>query len=436
MSSRTDRETRTPTEQFGLEHPPLFAPPGQLRLEHPIYITDTTLRDGQQGWRPLRVEDALRIYRVLTRIAGPRGVVVTTELFPYTPRDREIIRAILEESTSHPYPRPIGWIRATRGDVDLVVEAGLEETVMLTSVSDYHLRWKLRWSREEALERFTRAVEYALEKGLRLRVAMEDITRADIGGFVIPLVESVLRAAERQGVGSEVVFKLSDTLGMGLPFREAGLPRSVPLLVETLRREAGLAPTQLEFHGHNDFHLVVANHLAAWLSGASFSNCTLFGVGERAGNCPLDAMLFHYAGLRGGFHGADPRALVEARRLFEELGYRVPEFYPLVGDNAFSTAAGIHIDGLLKNPLVYLPFDPQMILGVEPRVRITRHSGRAGIVYSLVTTLGEEGRLLARDPQFVDLVYRELVRKLETNGLQSMPPERVAQLALSLAGKR
>ncbi len=427
---------RVERSQFSLEHPPLFTAGGEPVVSHPIYLTDTTLRDGQQGWRPLRVEDAIRIYRVLARLAGPRGVVRVTELFPYTPRDREIVRAVLEEHSSYSYPRPIGWVRATRGDIDLVSQAGLEETVVLTSVSDYHLRWKLRWSREEALERFTQAVEYGLERGLRLRVAMEDITRADLRGFVLRLVERILRAAERHGVEREIVFKLSDTLGMGLPFPEAGLPRSVPLLVRLLREEAGLRPEQLEFHGHNDFHLVVANHLAAWLHGATFSNCTLFGVGERAGNCPLDAMLFHYAGLRGSFDGADPRALVEARRIFEELGYRVPEFYPLLGDNAFSTAAGIHIDGLLKNPLVYLPFDPQRVLGLEPSVRITRHSGRAGIVYALVNELGEEGRLMARDPRFVDDVYRFMVRKLESNGVQSMSPRRVAEIALELWRER
>jgi len=405
--------------------PPLML---SRRLEHPIYITDTTLRDGQQGWRPLAPKEALEIYEVLSRLSGPNGVIRTVELFPYTQRDRETIALILEHRRK--WPEPIGWVRARKSDIDLVVESGLDHTVVLTSVSYYHIYWKLGLDKASAEQHFLEAVDYALSKGLRVRVAMEDITRSDVKGFVVPFVLKVLKLAERHGALDSIVFKISDTLGLGLPFESAGLPRGVPALVRALR-EAGAKPTQLEYHGHNDFHLVVANHLAAWLYGASYSNCTLFGIGERAGNCPLEAMLLHYISLRRSLDGVDLSALLDAKELFERLGYTFSPHYPLVGENSFSTSAGIHIDGLLKSPVTYLPFNPKL-LGSESKVKVTRYSGRAGVVYALSQVLGVSPAEVRAMEGLVDVVYRELLKVLEAK--ESVDYSEVLEIAKRVAG--
>ncbi|MEM2377446.1 MAG: 2-isopropylmalate synthase, partial [Candidatus Korarchaeum sp.] len=252
---------------------------------HDLVITDTTLRDGQQGSRPFTEEECIKIYALLSELDNGSGVIRDIELFPYTAKDRRVIKTLIDFGTT---PRPIGWIRASMEDLRLVKESGLDTTVLLTSVSDYHIYHKLGIDREVAKGKFLSVIREALRIGLRVKVAMEDITRSDIYGFVLPFMDEVMRISESEGV--DVGFKLSDTLGLALPFPELPLPRSVPKLVRTLIDELGLRSGQLEFHGHNDFHLVVANHLAAWLYGASLSNCTLMGIGERAGNCPLEAM--------------------------------------------------------------------------------------------------------------------------------------------------
>ena len=391
------------------------------RVEH-ISITDTTLREGQQAFRPFTAEEALAIHELLSEISGPRGVVKSAELFLYTKRDREIAKVLLDSGLE--YPKPVAWIRAVKSDIDLVAEAGLDEAVILCSSSDYHIRYKLGLSRREAAEKYLEAIEYALEKGIKVRCSLEDSTRADVRGFLVPFATRARELGEKYGI--EVEFKLADTLGVGLPFSETSLPRSVPKLVRALI-SAGIPGSAIEFHGHNDFGLAVANHLAAWIAGASMSNCTLLGIGERAGNCPLELMALAYVGLRGTDDGMNLRALGRIAALFESMGYEVPESQPLVGSRAFATKAGIHIDGLMKNPAVYLPFDPLEVLGVPIRVFITPHSGRAGIAYWISTKYGLSYSKLKSDPR-VGAIYEAVLSMFDGGRVEPLSDEEMEEL--------
>ena len=122
-------------------------------------ITDSTLREGQQALRPFTVNEALAIYEVLNKINGSGDVIRSTELFLYTNRDREIVKAV--KDSGFKYPKPVAWIRAAKADVDLVVEAGLEEAVMLCSISDIHIRYKLGLTRKDVEKKYLEALEYA-----------------------------------------------------------------------------------------------------------------------------------------------------------------------------------------------------------------------------------------------------------------------------------
>ncbi|MEB3778863.1 MAG: 2-isopropylmalate synthase [Desulfurococcales archaeon] len=390
-------------------------PPPSLSLRRPVRwrlaVTDTTLRDGQQGWRPLSVEEGLEVYRIIAEI-DRSGVIESVEVFPYTSRDRRLAQLLLDEPWG---PRVIGWVRASIGDLRLVRDLGLDETVILASSSDCHIYYKLNTNRSRALDKYLEVVKEAYRLGLSVRLALEDVTRADIRGFVRELVKRAMRLQEREGLGLRI--KLSDTLGLGLPFPEAPLPRGVPALVRFMR-SLGLEPEQLEFHGHNDYGLVVANHLAAWLNGASFSNCTLFGVGERAGNCPLEVMLLHYIALTGKMSDVDLTLLPRAYKLFRDLGYDPSRYKPLVGDNAHSTMAGIHVDGLLKNPWIYLPYDPR-IVGSIPSIILTPLGGRSAVAAWIANRLGYVNYLeLKRDPR-VEAVYLDIVRLYDENSMRS-----------------
>jgi len=369
-----------------------------------LVISDTTLRDGQQGWRPFTVNESIGIYELLHRLDNGSGIIRTTELFLYTNRDREVARRIME--LGYDYPEPIAWIRATMRDLSLVKEVGLDKACILTSISDYHIYYKLRLDRRKAIEKYLTVVEEALKLGIYPKVTLEDVTRSDVYGVVVPFIKKLLRLSERYGVN--LIIKLADTLGLGLPFIRAPLPRSIPRLVRILINELGVKGENIEFHGHNDFHLVVANHLVAWLEGASISNCTLLGIGERAGNCPLEAMAMFYAQLKGNDGGLNLRVLRDVRDFFERIGYPIPEFHPFLGANAFRTKAGIHIDGLLKNPSVYLQYDPMKVLGIPYTVAITPYSGRAGLVYWITSRFGTNGWERLKNDARLNKVLQEI----------------------------
>ncbi len=393
-------------------------------LSHDIYITDTTLRDGQQGWRPFNVNESVKIYELLHELSGPKGVIYSSELFLYTSKDREVARRIYE--LGYEYPKPIAWIRATINDLRLVLDAKFDEAVILTSVSDYHIYYKLHLDRKRAEEKYLSVIEEALKSGLTVRATLEDITRSDIYGFVIPFVKKILKLSEKYG--SKVIIKVADTLGVGLPFEHAPLPRSIPKIIKALIEDAGISGSQIEFHGHNDFHMVVANHLAAWLSGASLSNCTLLGIGERSGNCPLEAMALFYVQLKGTTNGMNLKVLPKIKEFFEKIGYHIPEFQPIVGANAFRTKAGIHIDGLMKNPQIYLPYDPNVVLGVPYTIAITPYSGRAGITYWLTSVFGSNGWLSLKNDPRLNRLYEEILEIFKSGRI--MPLTDVEMLML------
>lgn len=156
---------------------------------------------------------------------------------------------------------------------------------------------------------------------------------------------------------------MCDTLGYGVSYPGASLPRSVPGIVYGLRFYSGVPSELLEWHGHNDFYKVEDNAATAWLYGASSVNCSLLGIGERTGNCPLEAMAIEYCQLKGRTDGMDLKVITEIAEYFEnELDCVIPERTPFVGRNFNSTRAGIHADGLLKDEEIYNIFNTEKIL--------------------------------------------------------------------------
>lgn len=176
-----------------------------------------------------------------------------------------------------------------------------------------------------------------------------------------------------------VKIRLCDTLGFGVPFANASLPRGVPKMVYALR-QLGVPGEWLEWHGHNDLHKVEVNAAAAWLYGCKAANCSIFGMGERTGNPPLEALVIEHAQLRGTNPKVNYAAITDlANYANKELGFNLPANYPLVGKDFNVTRAGIHADGLLKNEEIYNCFDTLKLLKRPVGVAITDKSGAAGI---------------------------------------------------------
>ncbi len=349
-----------------------------MSMPEEVWITDTSFRDGQQAVNPYTVEQTVELYKLMSRLGGPYGIIRQTEFFVYSEKDREAIARCQELGLR--FPEITTWIRANREDFKLVKDLGIEETGILVSCSDYHIFKKLGMTRSQAMEYYLATVKDAFEAGVMPRCHLEDITRADFYGFVVPFVNELMKLSSEAGI--PVRIRACDTMGYGVPYTEVALPRSVAGIVYGLQHYSGVESEMLEWHGHNDFYKAVANAATAWLYGACGVNCTLLGIGERTGNVPLEAMVFEYASLRGSLDGMDPTVITEIADYYRnEIGYKVPPMTPFVGRNFNVTRAGIHADGLLKDEEIYNIFDTAKLLNKPASVMIGKTSGLAGIAY-------------------------------------------------------
>ena len=212
----------------------------------------------------------------------------------------------------------------------MVKDLGIKETGILVSCSDYHIFKKMQMTRRQALDYYLATVKDAFDAGVMPRCHLEDITRADFYGFVVPFVNELMELSHQAKI--PVRIRACDTMGYGVPYTEVALPRSVPGIIYGLQHYSGVESEYLEWHGHNDFYKAVSNAATAWLYGASGVNCSMLGIGERTGNVPLEAMVFEYASLRGSLDGMDPTAITEIADYFQhEIGYDIPPMTPFVG---------------------------------------------------------------------------------------------------------
>ncbi len=374
----------------GLEVEPVVPPSMQDSL--PKLITDTTLRDGAQDSRfaifPPDVR--LKYYDLLHGVDSGTGAIYGVEVFIYQKRDVWTLEKLLERE--YEWPRVTTWTRATPKDIKLLVEVSqgkVKETGMLASASDHHIFDKLGYaSKEEAIEKYLQPIRTALEHNIVPRVHLEDCTRADIYGWVIPFMQRVLD--ESKGVAK---FRICDTIGWGSPDPYASLPWGIPRLFTVLRAETG---AELEFHGHNDFGLATANSIAAWRYGAQKVNVAFAGLGERTGNTSLEqmvaALIRHY-----GDPGLNLKALEEMKQLVDREVTPLPDRAPIIGE-VFTTTAGIHQAGVGRQEdaaggLIYLPFAASLFGRKEVELsRIGSLSGAEGIISVLNRELERTGR--------------------------------------------
>lgn len=349
-----------------------------MDMPREIWITDTTFRDGQQSRAPYTAKQIVDIYKLLARLGGEKGVIRQSEFFVYTKKDREALEQCM--ALGYKFPEITTWIRAKKEDFALVHDIGIKETGILVSCSDYHIFKKLNMTRKQAYDHYLSVVKQAFEAGISPRCHLEDLTRADFYGFVVPFVNAIIELSKEAKI--PVKIRMCDTMGYGIPFAGAAPPRSVPGLVYGLHHYSDVTSEMLEWHGHNDFYMGVANAVSAWLYGASGVNCSLLGIGERTGNVPTEAMVMQYASLRGTLDGMDTTAITDIAEYFQkELEYPIPPMTPFVGSAFNLTRAGVHADGMMKDAEIYNIFDTEKILKRPAEVSISNTSGLAGIAY-------------------------------------------------------
>ncbi|MBQ8556397.1 MAG: 2-isopropylmalate synthase [Clostridia bacterium] len=375
-----------PKVAFNMRHVPEDMP-------EEIWMTDTTFRDGQQSVSPFTVDQIVHLFKLLNRLGGPKGLVRQSEFFVYTEKDKRALQAC--QDLGFEFPEITTWIRANEKDFELVKNAGVKETGILVSCSDYHIFNKMKLTRAQAMDKYLGIVKAALARGIKPRCHFEDITRADFYGFVVPFAAELMKLSKESGIPIKI--RACDTMGYGVPYYGAALPRSVPGIIYGLRHYAHVPSEQIEWHGHNDFYKVVANAGTAWMYGCSSINCSILGIGERTGNCPLEAMAIEYASLRGTTDGMDLSAITDMADYMErEIGIEISPRQPFVGRHFNVTRAGIHADGLLKDEEIYNIFDTKLILNRPAMVAVDATSGLAGVAHWM------NGYFRLKDDQVID----------------------------------
>lgn len=403
-----------------------------MSMPEEIWITDTSFRDGQQSVNPYTPDQIVALYQMMSRLGGPYGRIRQTEFFIYSKKDREAIERCMALGLK--FPEITTWIRASREDFRLVKALGVRETGILVSCSDYHIFKKLKMTRRQAMEHYLATVKDAFDAGVMPRCHLEDITRADFYGFVVPFVNELMNLSREAGI--PVRIRACDTMGYGVPYPEVALPRSVPGIIYGLQQYSDVESQYLEWHGHNDFYKAVANASTAWLYGASGVNCSLLGIGERTGNVPLEAMVFEYASLRGSLDGMDPTAITEIADYFRrEIGYPIPPMTPFVGRKFNETRAGIHADGLLKDEEIYNIFNTEKLLNRPAKVAVSKTSGLAGIAYWVNQNYCLRGeRMLDKHSPLVEQLKAWVDREYEAGRTAVMSTEELEEKIFELSG--
>lgn len=359
-------------------------------IDRNIRLLDTTLRDGEQTpGVSLSVGAKVEIALNLARLGVPiieAGSAITSE------GERKAICAVVEAIKNHGFNTEIAsFCRIKKEDIDFAIGCKVDSIHLVVPVSDLHITQRLKKDRETVLQIAVKMTKYAKNNGLIVEISGEDASRADL-----EYLKSVYAACIEAGA-DRICF--CDTVGQ----------LTTETAYEIFSDLASAFDVPIAVHCHNDFGLAVANTIAALRAGASEAHVTVNGIGERAGNTAFEEVTMTLESLYGFDTGVECEKIYEISRLVSRLtGIPIAPNKAIVGGNAFSHEAGIHVHGLMANKATYEPFAPELV-GRKRKIVLGKHAGKSSIIVALAE-LGLE----ANEKQLDEILAR--VKELGDKG--------------------
>ncbi|MCL0063156.1 homocitrate synthase [Peptococcaceae bacterium] len=321
-----------------------------------IYVVDTTLRDGEQTAGVVFANrEKIRIAKFLDELGVDQIEAGIPVMGGY---EKEAIKEICSLGLKASI---MGWNRPIIKDIEASLECGVDAVAISISTSDIHIKHKLKKSREWVIENMVKAVEFAKKHGLYVSANAEDASRSDMD-FLIEYAKAVKEAGADR-------LRYCDTVGILEPFTT----------YENIKKLREAVDIEIEMHTHDDFGMATANALAGIKAGANYVGVTVLGLGERAGNAPLEEVVMALKHIYGIDLNFKTDMFVEiAEYVSRASGRELPTWKAIVGSNMFAHESGIHADGALKNPRTYEAFQPEEV-GLERQIVIGKHSGTASL---------------------------------------------------------
>ncbi len=357
-----------------------------LKFPEEITVYDTTLRDGEQTPGVcLRTPEKLKIARKLDEL----GLHQIEAGFPVVSKEENrSVKAIVGENLD---AEILVLSRTKKEDIDMALDCDVDGIITFLGTSSLHLKHKLKFSQEDALNICMNSIEHAKDHDLFVAFSAEDATRTDLD-----FLKKIYSRAELYGADR---VHIADTVG-------AISPQGMDYLVKELKKDINI---EIALHCHNDFGMALSNCISGLLAGATAISTTVNGIGERAGNTSLEELVMTLLLIYGVDLDFNIKKFYELSQLVEELtNMKVPDNKPIVGRNVFRHESGIHVDAVLEEPLTYEPFVPELI-GHQRQIVLGKHSGCRAVK----AKLGEYGIDVTRD-ELCKIV--EMVKEKRENG--------------------
>lgn len=358
------------------------------KLPKKVFIWDETLREGVETPNVfLTYVEKVKIAKMLDEI----GVPLITAGFPgLCEEERNAVRRIANENFEQ--AAIAASARITKSDVDECLACGVKEIILFTAFNGLNLKYRLKMSKEQVLEKTVESIEYARSHGANVSFVLEDASRTPL-----PDILKIFEAAAKVGAKRLVI---ADTVGF---LRPLSMRYLISKVRDGLNELLGEAAPPLSVHCHNDFGLATANTLAAVEEGVEYVHTCIAGYGERAGLAPLEEVVMGLELLYYVDTGVDTKKIYRLAQQAEKSFALPIQFHkPIIGDNAFAYEADEHVDAMLSHPLLFVPFPPKMIER-EPEFYLSRTGGRQLI----------EKRLKAAGINASTMQINEIVKRIQ-----------------------